>query len=365
MPSAPPPSEADVRARAERAAGLAGGQATVWWEWAPGTGGVWGAEVVVVRDGRVGSAATDRAADDGALAACAEAAVAAAAEGPEGLDALPAPAPGRAHQGYDPAVLRVQDGRAGVAKAAIAAADGTTVYEQRSFVAAAVGGHELAAVSPDALEAALAAGLSDTQAGAGEPVAPPEGELPAVLGPHAVAAVLDRLRPVFGRPGELALGTRVASACIALSDSPRFATTLPRSYDVHGVPRQPVPLIQDGVAHRLVSADTGHAIRPGHPDAEPHHLVLVGGGAASQAELMAPIARGVHLVSLERGVLIEDGSATRPVDVSDLEIDPRAVLAGAQALTARQWTIPGAGGARTVGATVCPALRTVGGVRLA
>jgi predicted Zn-dependent protease len=61
------------------------------------------------------------------------------------------------------------------------------------------------------------------------------------------------------------VGTRVAAPCINLSDSPRFAATLPRSYDALGAPLAPAPLIQDGVLHRVL-------------DRLPWHLVLVGGG---------------------------------------------------------------------------------------
>ncbi|HEX8100993.1 MAG TPA: metallopeptidase TldD-related protein [Solirubrobacteraceae bacterium] len=368
MSSPAPPSESDVRARAERAAGWAGAgsQATVWWGWTPAAGGGWSVEVVVVRDGRIGRASGE-AGDDDALRACVEAAAAAAADGPEGLAALPQPTPGRTHDGYDPAVLRLGDEprRAGLAKVAIASAAGGTVFEQRTFVAVGVPGGEVAAVSVAGAEAS--ARDAGAPADDGPAAAAPDdiaGDLPAVLGPQAVAAVLDRLRPLFGRPGALPQGRRVAAACISLSESPRFAATLPRSYDVHGTPRQPVPLIQDGVAHRTVSAETGHAVRAGHADAEPQHLVLVGGGAASEAELLAPIARGLYLPSLDRALLVEDGRATRAVAADSLQIDPLAVLAGAQALTARQRTIPTAGDARTVGATVCPALRTGGGVRL-
>ena len=71
------------------------------------------------------------------------------------------------------------------------------------------------------------------------------------------------------------LGTRVAAPAINLSDSPRFAGTLPRAFDAEGVPKAPLPLIQDGVAHRVVhdprsaaragdgARSTGHATAPG------------------------------------------------------------------------------------------------------
>ena len=83
------------------------------------------------------------------------------------------------------------------------------------------------------------------------------GEYPVVLGPWAVAEVVRRAALAFGGPqSPLAgrLGTQAAAPAVNLSESPRFAATLPRSYDAQGSPRQPLPLIQDGVAHRRSSA---------------------------------------------------------------------------------------------------------------
>src|SRR6185503_105549 len=90
------------------------------------------------------------------------------------------------------------------------------------------------------------------------------------------------------------LGTRVAAPAITLSDSPRDGLTLPRAFDAEGVPKSPLPLIQDGVAHGVVhdtrsaalagggATSTGHALEPGGSPygAVPTNLVLTGGGAA-------------------------------------------------------------------------------------
>lgn len=180
------------------------------------------------------------------------------------------------------------------------------------------------------------------------------GELPVVLGPDAVGGLLDELGAIAfnglahaeGR-GALAgrLGTRVAASAINLADSPRFARTLPRAFDLEGVPKAPVPLIQDGVAHRVVhdtrsaaragggATSTGHALAPGGSPwgPRPTNLVLIGGGAADEDELAAPIERGLYVTRLwylnvvhERSALltgttrdgtflIEDGRITRPV----------------------------------------------------
>lgn len=203
------------------------------------------------------------------------------------------------------------------------------------------------------------------------------GEVAVVLGPRAVAALLDRLRAAFGIDlalghGPLAgrLGTKVAAPNINLSDSARHPGTLPRSYDAEGVPRRPVALIQDGVAHRGVhdaasaarhgANSSGHATQAATLAPMPDHLVLVGGGAAGIDELAQPIDRGLYVPAFGepalqiRGGEIGGVAATPPL----LEADPLAILASTQALTAAQWLValrghcPGGAGAALV-----PALR--------
>lgn len=130
-----------------------------------------------------------------------------------------------------------------------------------------------------------------------------------------------------------------------------------------------MPLIQDGVAHRVVhdvrsaaraggaAASTGHATAPGGAGdgPRPEHLVLSGGGAADVAELCAPVARGLYvsrlwydsaiahdeLVATARGSLrIERGRPVGPVAGVRLAADPLAVLRGTEALTMAQWLVP-------------------------
>ena len=103
-----------------------------------------------------------------------------------------------------------------------------------------------------------------------------------MLEPDAVGALLDFLGGLAfnglahaeGRGALVGrLGTRVAAPTINLADSPRFARTLPRAFDAEGVPKAPLPLIQDGVAHAVVhdtrsaaragTTSTGHALAPG------------------------------------------------------------------------------------------------------
>src|SRR5262249_30214419 len=107
------------------------------------------------------------------------------------------------------------------------------------------------------------------------------------------------------------LGRRLVAPAVNLSDSLRFAGTLPCSYDAEGSPVQPLPLIQDGVAHRAVhdattaapagTVTTGHAPRPaGFGVLRPRNLVLVGGGATGVPELAAGIDDGLLIASLHR-----------------------------------------------------------------
>jgi hypothetical protein len=267
------------------------------------------------------------------------------------------PAPGRAHDGYDPALATLDPAevaaglpagatwRGGAARTAIVSTRGVRAYEQRTFAAVWVHGLGVTAVraadlDPAALAAeATALGIDDEPAGA-------LLEGPIVLGPWAVAEILRRL-PLGALSDRV--GTRVVAPNVNLSDSPRYPGTLPRSYDAAGAPRQPTPLIQDGVVHAGVTFE-----RPEHP-------VLVGGGAASLEELLAPVERGVFLPVLGRGArAIRDGALAERLPDGPPALDPLAVLAGVQALTARQRTVPppDLGSARTAAAVVCPGLRT-------
>jgi predicted Zn-dependent protease len=420
----PPPTRDELLSLAERALSHTEGeaQATARWtrELAAGfTGSEVAAatvvEIAVVRDGRVGLLATTDLDDDGLRSAARGAAELAGAM-PVGQPGarLGDPAPGRSHSGYDPAVLGLDAGaaaaalaaggsyRALAAKVAVASSRGVRAYEQRTATELRVrreapGGRRLtlaeAAVGPAGVDPARLAAEADALLGDGDPVAVDAGEYPAVLTPWAVAEVLRRAAPAFaGRNalnGPLAgrFGTRVVSPNINLSDSPRFPATLPRSYDAEGVPRQPVPLIQDGVAHRAVhdstsaaaagTTSTGHATLPGGLTGPlPEHLVLVGGGAADLEELAAPVERGLLVGSLSargdgasalaEGVrVIRDGRIAEPAPNLVVTFEPLALLAHVQALTGRQRTVPYHGSRWSPGATIAPGLRAGGGLRVA
>jgi predicted Zn-dependent protease len=386
------------------------GQATVWWErrLAVGEHGVSDivqqtAELVALDRGRVGAASTTDLSTAG-LDRLAAAAAAHAELDREPVDArrLPDAEEGRPHDGWDPGVLGLDAAelaaelsaaagdelaielRAGAARTAIASTRGVDAFEQRTFACAEVrapGRPMAAATGPQGLDLAalVAAAEHGFHEGAPQPAEP--GEATVVLGPFAVAQVLEALKPeLAGDEGAVAVrrGTRIVAPCINLADSPRYPGTLPRSYDAEGVPRRPVPLIQDGVAHGHVSdtatgASTGHATRPGHAAPWPDHLVLIGGGAAGEAELAEPVTLGIlipaflqadHGWLLDGARLIERGEPTWPVNgVAD--VDPLAVLAATEALTGGQQRVPtDDDSALTIGATLAPALRARGGVTI-
>ena len=414
----PAPSESDVLALAERALAHAGprAQAAAAWERRlrtapqPHAEDALTVEIVAVDRG-VGRVTTDAIDDDG-LRAAGEAARELAAQGAEPAAAeLPEPVPGRRHDGWDPAVLLLDpaavaedlharargasvDWHAGAARTAVVSTSGVRAGEQRSFVSLRVAQagdgrtivDETAATGPGKLDVD---GLLERVARLrcdDAPSAAPKDDLPVVLGPVAVAVVLDLVRPHFGALAATGastiadrLGRRVAASCIALSESPRFPGTLPRSYDAEGLARSPLPLIQDGVAHRVVrdsaspgGPSTGHATVALASAPVAQHLVLVGGGAADEDELMRPIGRGIHIPAIDRAgrhalgaVLIEGGRRSTPLRDFGVELDALAVLAGAQALTMRQQLIPTDDvSARTIGASLCPGLRSTDGIRV-
>lgn len=415
----PPLSESEVLALADRALAHAGARAQVTAIWERRATNVGGprvedhvsVEFVCLDDAGIGRA-TSSDSDDAGLRRAAGAARELAAQGAEPATAdLPEPAPGRAHQGWDPAVLSVDpvavaaelDRRfagaeaawhAGAARSAVVSTTGVRAFEQRTFaslrVARAGDGRTMtetvAAGGPAGLDLDAVGARLDAQSASAAPVEAPAGEHAVVLGPGAVAVVLDLARPHFGAlaaGGGSAiadrLGRRVVASCVALSESPRFPGTLPRSYDAEGLPRQPLPLVQDGVAHRVVrdsaspgGPSTGHATVALASAPVPEHLVLVGGGASSEDDLLAPLERGLLITALDPSgrralgaFLIEDGRRVAALRDIAVEVDALAVLAATQALTMSQRLIATSDvSARTVGASMCPALRAGAGVRV-
>ena len=393
--------------------------------------------IAVLRDGHVGTASTNSA-DPSSLGRCgkaAEAAAEAAARtgGAGRYPGFPPSGHARAHEGYDFATARLdpeEGGRqldaafaacaergceahgtwtAAASTTAVASTSGTVVtdritdafmkvtaiapsgrsgYAERTSVAAsALDGREIAEV---------AAGKATPDE---EPVRLPPGEYPVVLEADAVGDLITWVG--YLAAGGLAfaegtsafcdrLGQRVAAARINLSDSPRYATTLPRSIDAEGVSKAPLPIIQDGVAHRVVhdtrtaalcgAESTGHALAPGggeNAPPMPTNLVLTGGGADGEAELCRPVERGVYVTrlwytnpvrpkeTLITGVtrdgtfLIEDGQVTRPIEDLRMTDTALGVLDRCEELGSRPRLVSEGEfyGRRFAAGAVCPPLR--------
>jgi predicted Zn-dependent protease len=374
-------------------------------------------EAMAARDGHAASSGPlvleeDRAGEAVRAAEAALAGLAGGGPGLEGWPGLEAPQSVRAHEGHDLATAALSERELErLGEAALQAAPGAdTVLVQaveRRIGLASTAGH---ALSDAATEAALAVTVAPVVArgravalssldpgGVGREaaeraallaalgdVAPPRGENPAVLEHAALAEALAQAgallfsgaAPVLdGR-----LGTRIAAPNINLSDSPRYGATLARAFDAEGVPKAPIPLVQDGVAHRVVhdistaaragTRSTGHATVAGAPRPRPRNLVLVGGGALDLAELVAPMALGlvVPLLSTESveptratarmrapwALEVREGKVSGRLGALVLETGLLELLAGAEALIARPRLVVPDGET----AVVCPALRT-------
>jgi predicted Zn-dependent protease len=208
-----------------------------------------------------------------------------------------------------------------------------------------------------------------------EPAVVEPGEITVVLDHDAVGALLDMLALVAFNglshaegQGALVgrLGTHVAAPAITLSDAPRSPGTIARAFDAEGVPKAPLPLIEEGVARAVChdrrsaavaggdARSTGHALAPGGSawGAAPTNMVLRGGGAESVDDLASTVERGMYVTRLwylnpvhertstvtgvtrEGTFLIEDGKITRPlrdIRFTDSVLD---ILARTEALTA-------------------------------
>jgi PmbA protein len=397
--------------------------------------------VLRVHDGHTGSAETNEVSDDGLrdVAARADAAArsaARAAGGPGDYPGLPAPAPLPSHDGFDERTAQLDPvaagtalrtafdecsrhdlqafgiWTAGVVDTAIASSTGIRAHDAVTDAYMKVvardrdgrtGRATEAATSIDALRPIALAERASAKVTGEEPVELAPGEYPVVLEPDAVGELLDFLGALAfnglahaeGR-GALSgrLGERIAAPAINLSDSPRFPRTLPRAFDAEGVPKAPLPLIQDGVAHAVVhdtrsaaragnaAVSTGHALAPGGAawGPAPTNLVLIGGGAADEAELMAPIERGLYVTRLwyvnpvhekstlltgttrDGTFLIEDGHLARPVKDVRFTDSILRLLEATEALTATQRLTSEAEfyGRRFASGVVTPALRAQG-----
>jgi PmbA protein len=394
-------------------------------------------ELALLRHGHVGRATTN-AVDDESLAACARraavAAEAAAAAGRGTFAGFPDPQAAARHDGHDPETARLdpEPGGAALASAFEVARDAGleahgiwTAAEEERAVATSGGsaadrttdafmkviciapGEDGTGRSGYAADTAVAAGRIDAgalaeraaakAAAAGEPAQLEPGEYPVVFEPHAVGWLCDLLALTAfnglahaeGRGALVGrLGQAVTAPAINLADSPRLSGTLPRAFDAEGVAKAPMPLIQDGVADRVVhdlrsaalagAHSTGHALAPGGDPHGPHptNLVLAGGGAADEDELCGGVERGIYVTRLwyanvvrpketlvtavtrDGTFLIEDGRVTRPLRDLRLTDSVLGILSRTRDLSRRQkLTSDGEFyGRRFASGVVCPAL---------
>jgi PmbA protein len=396
-------------------------------------------DVLAVRDGHTAVATTNRLDDDalrGAARAAAAAAVASARSGAGPHPGLAEPAPVRPHAGFDADTAHLDPARAaaalrdafavagkhglaafgvwtvGAVRTAIASTNGLALDDEVTDAFMKVVCRDAAGRSGYAAGTAPAAAALDPTAlarrAAGKVTGAPLAELgpgsyPVVLEPEAVGLLLEFLGAIAlnglahaeGR-GALSgrLGTRVAAPAINLADSPRFPRTLPRAFDFEGVPKAPLPLIQDGVAAAVVhdcrsaavagagARSSGHATAPGGSPwgPAPTNLVLAGGGATDVAELAAPIERGIYVTRLwyvnpvreketlltgmtrDGTFLIEDGAIARPLRDVRFTDSVLRLLAATEALTSAQRLVTEGEfyGRRFASGVVCPALRAEG-----
>ena len=394
-------------------------------------------EMLCVRDGHTAIASTNRLGDDDlrATAARADAAARAAARGGPGTHpGLPSSIAAAAdHDGYDAETAMLDPAHAAAAlgvafeiaaqhgleafgvwtagdvQTAIATSSGLRLQDRVSDAFMKVVCRDAAGRSGYAADAAVAAGAVDAAAlvrrAAGKVTDDPltalgPGDHPVVLEPEAVGQLLEFLGDLAHsglahaeERGALCgrLGTQVAAPIIDLHDMPRGARTLPRAFDMEGVPKQPITLIERGVARNVVhdlrsaalagdgARSTGHALLPGGaPDGPaPTNLVLAAGAAANADELASTIERGIYVTRLwyvntvreketlltgmtrDGTFLIEDGRITRPLRDVRFTDSVLRLLAATEALTTTRRLVTEGEfyGRRFAYGVLCPALR--------
>jgi PmbA protein len=394
-------------------------------------------ELLCVLDGHTGSASTNQL-DDAGLADTARRARAAAVAGarsgrPGAYPGLPrpSPAPCATHDVYDAATAVLDPADAGSAlEDAFAGCGGRgteafgiwTAGEVLTAIASSTGvaladavtdasmtiiardqsgrsGYATASSSAcGAIDAAALSAAAATRVSRTKPATLRPGEYDVVLDHPAVGTLLEFLGSLAfnglahaEQRGALcgSIGERVAAQCVNLLDSTGVEGTLPRAFDAEGVPKRPLALIGNGIAHAVVhdtrsaavsgTSSTGHALSPGGSldGPEPRNLVLSGGDAATLEELCAPIERGLLVTRLwyvntvdphhalltgmtrDGTFLIEDGRISRPLRDVRFTDSALRVLAATEQMTSRQQLVGNADlyGRRFASGVLCPALR--------
>ena len=360
----------------------------------------------VVRDGRVGCATTNRTDDEGLAAAARHAAEAADSSPVDPCFAgLQEPAPVPEVGGYDEATaaLTPEDQAEAAAEAIAGAPDfGLYGYYTSGVTEVAVASTAGLAVSQAMTDVSvLALAASDDASGYAEATSWRASDLDpaavareaaekaartksaaqiepqtfrAVLEPYAISellfyfaftslnalALLEGRSYLSGRLGEKLFDER-----FTLRDDGLDAETYPKAFDLEGVPKQPVLIVEDGVARDVVwdrrtakqagdgRVSTGHALAPPAQafGPIPFNLAMSGGTAGSVDELAELVDDGIYVTRLHylgvvdprEGIItgmtrdgtfrVEGGKVTTPVVNLRFTTSFPALVAGLLGLT--------------------------------
>jgi PmbA protein len=340
----------------------------------------------VVRGGRVGCATTNRTDDDGLAAAARHAAEAAdSAPVDPSFPGLQEPAPAPAVEGYDEATaaLTPEDQAEAAAEAIAGAPDlGLYGYYTSGVTEIAVASTTGLAVSQSTTDASvLALAASDDASGYAEATSWRAGDLDpaavareaaekarrtrgatqiepqtfrAVLEPYAISELLfyfafTSLNALALLEGRSYLSGRLAEKLFdesfTVADDGLDPMNYPKAFDLEGVPKQRVVMVEEGIARDVVwdrrtakqagdgHVSTGHALAPPAQafGPIPFNLSMAGGNAASVDELAELVGDGIYVTRLHylgvvdprEGIItgmtrdgtfrIEGGTVTTPV----------------------------------------------------
>jgi predicted Zn-dependent protease len=307
----------------------------------------------VVRDGRVGCATTNRTDEDGLAAAARHAAEAAdSAPVDPSFPGLQEPAPVPSVEGYDEATATLTpEDQADAAAQAIAGAPGLGLYGYYTsgvteIAVASTTGLAVSQSTTDSSVLALAA--SDDASGYAEATSWRAGDLDpaavareaaekahrtrgarqieaqtfrAVLEPYAISELLfyfaftslNALALLEGRSylsGRL--GEKLFDESLTVADDGLDPVNYPKAFDLEGVPKQRVVMVEEGIARDVVwdrrtakqAADghvsTGHALAPPAQafGPIPFNLSMAGGDAASVDDLAELVGEGIYVTRL-------------------------------------------------------------------